>query len=59
MTQQLMVNITEKGTLDFNPYVSLVTLALIGHTYCVNWEGSWHMALVAGPRTKFYNVRHC
>lgn len=34
-----MVNITENGTLDFNPYVSLLTLALIGHTYCVNWEG--------------------
>lgn len=53
MTRQLMVDITEKGTLDFNPYVSLVTSALIGHTYSVNWEGSWHMALVVVPHTKF------
>lgn len=28
----------EEGIIDYNPYISLVTPALIGHTYCVNWE---------------------
>ena len=33
-----MVNMREEGIIDYNPNISLITPALIGHTYCINSE---------------------
>lgn len=40
MTQYLMVNMREEGIIVFNLYTSLITPALIGHTFCVNAENA-------------------